>query len=80
MEAAYSSKMLVFYHHTTWHNNPENHILYLHHCENLQSPFYVAGFETCTIMEKMCGNGECLHREACKLPYTLKKILNNVDL
>jgi hypothetical protein len=30
-----ASKMLVSTHHTTWCNNPGNHELYLHHCENL---------------------------------------------
>jgi len=32
-----SSETMVPNHHTTWHQNPENHEFYLHCCENLKS-------------------------------------------
>jgi hypothetical protein len=36
MEATRSSETLLSKHHTTQHNNPENHDLYLHRRENLE--------------------------------------------
>jgi hypothetical protein len=37
MEAAQFSEVFIFSHHTTWHNHPENHELYLHSNDNLKS-------------------------------------------
>jgi hypothetical protein len=37
MEVAWSSKILVSYHVTTWNNNPEDHNLHLYHHGNLKS-------------------------------------------
>jgi len=39
MEAARTSEMLVPYHITTWHHNPEDHNLKLHRHESLKSPY-----------------------------------------
>jgi hypothetical protein len=37
MKAAQSSETVVSNHHITWHDNSENHKLYLHCYENLKS-------------------------------------------
>jgi hypothetical protein len=36
MEAAWCSKTLISNHHTTRHNNPEDHEFHLHHCDNFK--------------------------------------------
>jgi hypothetical protein len=41
MEATQTSEMLLSYHSTSWHDNPEDLDLNLHHSESLKSHIYI---------------------------------------
>jgi hypothetical protein len=69
MEAAWASKMLVFYYNTLWHHNPEDLNLNSHHCGNLEScmklqgvshtkyPFVVSTHTGILYSSKICVSG-----------------------